>query len=158
MSAGNINIVLKLWEASLAIHQDHAPFRNHAHLYKTIDAIPYGEIPWKSLTLTHPDIDLEGSKFPWMEERHIVWYRDLMQVLQELISNPDFRGEFDYVPYHDYNSNGHQFQDFMSGNWAWRQAVRYYPCDVYQPSYLNLNRILLKTIPTQGAPFWCQLF
>lgn len=124
MSAGNINILLKLWESSLAIHQDCAPFRNHKHLYDLIDTIPYGNIPWKPLAVKYPDdYDHEGPKPSWMGERHLLWYRDPMQVLQELISNPDFKNEFDYVPYRDYNSDGHQFRDVMSGNWAWRQAV-----------------------------------
>lgn len=126
MSAGNINKLLELWEASLAVHGGHAPFHNHNHLYNLIDAIPYGDIPWKSFSITGnlPDNHVEGSKPSWMEGQHIVWYRDPMEILRELISNPDFKDEFDYVPYHDYSSDGHQFQDFMSGNWAWRQAVR----------------------------------
>ena len=40
------------------------------------------------------------------------------------ISNPDFGGEFDYMPLQEYNmDSNHHFENFMSGNWAWKQAV-----------------------------------
>lgn len=64
-----------------------------------------------------------------MEERQLVWYREPLQVLRELISNPDFVNEFDYVPYQEYNAEGiRQFQDMMSGDWAWKQAVNIFHC------------------------------
>lgn len=124
MSAGNINILLRLWNASLTTHHDQAPFRNHKTLYNLIDAIPYGDVPWRSLTIKHPLNEEEGPRPPWMEEQQVVWYRDPLQVLREIISNPDFMDEFDYVPYHKYSADGiHQFRNVMSGDWAWRQAV-----------------------------------
>lgn len=124
MSVGNINILLRLWNASLTVYNDRAPFPNHKGLYNLIDAIPYGDVPWKSLLIKHPLSNEEGPQPPWMEERQTVWYRDPLQVLQELISNPDFMDEFDYVPYHEYSTDGvHQLCNVMSGDWAWRQAV-----------------------------------
>jgi hypothetical protein len=41
-----------------------------------------------------------------------------------LLSNPDFDGEFDYVPYKEFEPNGdRRFQNFFSGDWVWSQAV-----------------------------------
>ena len=41
-----------------------------------------------------------------------------------MISNPDFTGEFDFTPYQGYSTDGqHWFEDFMLGDWAWKQAV-----------------------------------
>ena len=41
-----------------------------------------------------------------------------------MLSNPDFEGKIDYAPVQEYDSKGaHRFQNFMSGNWAWKQAV-----------------------------------
>ncbi|KAF7969588.1 hypothetical protein HWV62_26903 [Athelia sp. TMB] len=52
-----------------------------------------------------------------------VWYRDPRELIKNLLSNPDFDGEFDYSPFHEYDGDGnHHFQDFMSGDWAWHQA------------------------------------
>ncbi|KAF8259070.1 hypothetical protein EI94DRAFT_1707420 [Lactarius quietus] len=51
MSGGNINFVLNLWAASLAIHDDDPPFSNAQHMYDTINSTPLGDIPWESFTL-----------------------------------------------------------------------------------------------------------
>jgi hypothetical protein len=63
----------------------------------------------------------------WMTSEYDVWFRDPHSVFRNLLSNPDFNGEFDYAPYQEYDASGnHRFQDLMSGNWAWKQAVRVY--------------------------------
>jgi hypothetical protein len=41
-----------------------------------------------------------------------------------MVSNPDFDGEFDVAPLQEHDMAGnHRFQNFMSGNWSWKQAV-----------------------------------
>jgi hypothetical protein len=36
-----------------------------------------------------------------------------------MLSNPDFKDGFDYVPLQEYDMDGnHHYQHFMSGNWA----------------------------------------
>lgn len=50
MSAGNIDILLDLWELSMAKHNDYAPFSSYKEVYKTIDDIKHGDAPWKSFT------------------------------------------------------------------------------------------------------------
>jgi hypothetical protein len=53
-----------------------------------------------------------------------VWFRDPRSLVRNLLSNPGFDKEFDYAPFQEYDHKGnHQFQDFMSGDWAWKQAV-----------------------------------
>jgi len=40
------------------------------------------------------------------------------------LANPDFDGEIDLVPKQEFGVDGERkYQDFMSGNWSWRQAV-----------------------------------
>jgi hypothetical protein len=53
MSAGNADILLQLWAASLACHGDSPPFSNHQDLYDTIDATPIGGVSWQSATLMY---------------------------------------------------------------------------------------------------------
>lgn len=126
MSGGDIDILLSLWEASLTKHDDHAPFPNHRVLYDYIDAIPYGDVPWESFTVNQPLDTMEGEPLsPWLESPQVVWYRNPLLVVQRLIANPGFKGEFDYVPYHEYIGGVHHFRDFMSGDWAWRQAISF---------------------------------
>ena len=59
MSAGNTDILLELWAATLACHDDSPPFSDYQNLYDTIDATPIGGVPWQSATLSydgpHPD-------------------------------------------------------------------------------------------------------
>jgi hypothetical protein len=125
MSGGDIDNLLRIWEASLSVHDDHAPFLNHRVMYRYIDAIPYGEALWRSFTISYTgDKPLGGSCPSWMNDRQCIWYRDPLEVLRRMIANPDFAEEFDYTPYHEYSHGVHQFCDFMSGDWAWKQAVR----------------------------------
>jgi hypothetical protein len=41
--------------------------------------------------------------------------------------NADFNGEIDISPFQEYDAdNNHRYQNFMSGNWVWKQAVRFH--------------------------------
>ena len=63
---------------------------------------------------------------PWTKVDHEVWFRDPRKLVKNMLANPDFNGEFDTTPFHEYDAdNKHRFQNFMSGNWAWSQAVRF---------------------------------
>jgi len=124
MSGGDINILLSLWEASLAEHGDKRPFTSHNDLYNTIDATSLGDIQWQSFSVRYNAALPQGQVPSWMQTDFDVWFRDPHVVVKNLISNPDFDNEFDYAPFQEYDKeNNHRFQDFMSGNWAWKQAV-----------------------------------
>jgi hypothetical protein len=59
-----------------------------------------------------------------MEAKYEVWFRDPLLVVRNMLANPDFDGEIDYAPFKEFNDDGKRgFQDFISGDWAWRQAV-----------------------------------
>lgn len=124
MSAGNIDIIFKLWAASLAVHRDSPPFSDHAEMYNTIDSTPLGDLPWQSFSLKYSGDVPEGDVPSWMTKDYDVWFRDPRALVHKILSNPDFEDEIDYAPVQEYSSDGvHRFQDFMSGNWAWKQAV-----------------------------------
>ncbi len=53
MSAGDINVILNLWAASLAIHDDEPPFLTAARIYDTIDTIALGDVAWESFSLQY---------------------------------------------------------------------------------------------------------
>jgi hypothetical protein len=41
-----------------------------------------------------------------------------------MLANPDFNNEMDFAPYQEFDiDDEQQFEDFMSGDWAWQQAV-----------------------------------
>ncbi|OSC97902.1 hypothetical protein PYCCODRAFT_1376275, partial [Trametes coccinea BRFM310] len=124
MSEKNISTLMYLWAADIIRHGGQGPpFADHADMYATIDAIAVGDVPWQGLRVSYrgprPDQDVPS----WMEEAHEVWYRDPRQIALRMLANPDFDGEFDYAPYREYTRDGdRRYCNYMSGNWAWRQA------------------------------------
>lgn len=125
MSGGDIDTLMKLWADSGVA----PPFRNHNDLYDRIDASDVGEAPWDEFTLSYdghiPGDESESEAPEWMTQEYQAWFRDPVKLIRNLVANPDFKDEFDYTPYQEYDEHGqHRFQDLMSGDWAWRQAVR----------------------------------
>jgi hypothetical protein len=124
MPAGQINTLLDLWTASVLPYGGEAPFRNVMDLYETIDSSALGDIKWQSFKLKY-----EGSKptdrIPsWMMKEFDVWFRDPHKIVHGLLANSDFVGKIDSAPYRMYNTAGErEYSNFMSGDWAWQQAV-----------------------------------
>ncbi len=124
MSGGNIDHLMRFWKESLP-PWSMPPFENHNDLLQTIDAIPYGRYDWSCFTVGYlGEESLDENCPPFMRDRYEVWHRNAFDVVAEMVANRDFDGEFDYAPFQEYHEENHHFQDFMSGNWAWRQAVR----------------------------------
>ncbi|KAJ7697723.1 hypothetical protein B0H17DRAFT_1197375 [Mycena rosella] len=54
---------------------------------------------------------------------YTVHFRDPRKVLQNQLANPDFKLEMDFAPKRVFGEdNSREYEDFISGNWAWRQA------------------------------------
>ena len=53
-----------------------------------------------------------------MDDLHQVFYHDSRQVVRMLLSNHKFDGDFDYIPYHEYENKEWKWGDFMSGNFC----------------------------------------
>ena len=128
MSEGNTDFLLNLISAMQASHGGSASFRNHTDMHNTIDVNILGEAPWDYFTLNYTGLLPEGvspeNSPAWMTVDHEIWYHDPVTLIKNLLSNPDFKDEFDYAPYQEHATDGsHRFHDFMSGNWSWQQAV-----------------------------------
>lgn len=108
-------------------HGNNAPFKSSKEMLKTIDDIPLGDVPWQSFTLQYEG-EVPANNAPgWMSEKQRVWFRDPREVVRNMLANPDFDREFDYSPIQEYNEKENRvLKNFMSGNWAWKQAVSYY--------------------------------
>ena len=124
MSTGHIDFIFNLWAASLATHQDSPPFSNHTEMYHAINSTPLGDLPWRCFSLEYNgDVPRDGV-WSWMDAEYDVWFRDPLDLMHKILSNPDFDGKIDYAPVQEYRSDGvHRYQNFMSGNWSWKQAV-----------------------------------
>ena len=128
MSAGNIDGLLDIWAADVAASGTSAPFNNHADLYETIDAIPIGGVPWERFEMSFNGSRPESNIPPWMEQTYEVYFRDPRRLLLNMLADPSFANDFDYAPMQQFGSLGsRQYEHFMSGDWAWIQAVRI-PC------------------------------
>ncbi|KAG0692648.1 hypothetical protein DFH29DRAFT_985697 [Suillus ampliporus] len=123
MSAKQIDTLLDLWAATLIKHNDTPPFANHRDMYNTIDATPLGDTPWKSFTLCYNGAKPEQDVPPWMDGQYDVWYRDPLQMTRGILANCAFDGGIEYSPYRDYTTEDKRYwKNFMSGDWAWKQA------------------------------------
>lgn len=106
MSAGNIDTLLELWTAGVADADAEPPFSNHNDLYKTIDAIPIGGVPWEHFSVSYTSPRPETNVPPWMEETYEVYFRDPRQLFLNMLANPTFVEDFDYVPVQQFDANG----------------------------------------------------
>ncbi|KAI5998603.1 hypothetical protein EDD15DRAFT_2386521 [Pisolithus albus] len=123
MSAGNLDILLDLWAASLVEAGGHPIFSSHTEMYRTIDNTQVGDVKWQSFAVKYTG-DAEVDPAPWMHDKYDVWFRDPHKVVQNMLANPEFANEMDYQPFREYDAktSTRRWQDFMSGDWAWRQA------------------------------------
>ncbi|KIO04860.1 hypothetical protein M404DRAFT_25942 [Pisolithus tinctorius Marx 270] len=50
--------------------------------------------------------------------------RTILDVIRDMLSQPDFSRDMDYQPFREYESvtDKRQWEDFMSGDWVWTQA------------------------------------
>lgn len=156
MSAGNADILLQLWAASLVRHGDSPPFSDHHDLYDTIDATPIGGVPWQSATLTYngPLGLFPEQVLPWMKQEYTIWFRDPRLLFKNMLENPDFADSFDYAPYRQYDAKGsRRYQHFMSGDWAWNQAVSIIVSPCYVLVLMKTQNIIAEDPATHGAMF-----
>ncbi|KAG1801992.1 uncharacterized protein BJ212DRAFT_1450008 [Suillus subaureus] len=105
-------------------HHDVPPFADHKDLHNVIDVTQLGDVPLQSFSVQytgeHPEIVP-----PWMDDEFEVWYRDPHVMAHNILANPTFKDKINYMPFHEYNAadDTRRWKDFMSGDWAWQQAV-----------------------------------
>ncbi|OBZ69584.1 hypothetical protein A0H81_10301 [Grifola frondosa] len=128
MAGTKIDELMQLWAAWAAMLPPNSgqkpPFADHTDLYGSIDSIELGEIAWQTFSVTYKGPRPDGEAPPWMDTEYDIWYRCPRQVLRNQLANPDFAGEMDFSAKRVFsNENKREYQDFMSGNWAWDQSV-----------------------------------
>ena len=102
---------------------DLLPFFDHKDIYGTINAIPIDGVPWQSISLSY-DGPIPKNSSSWMNAEHMLWFRDPCLLVKNMLENPDFQNSFDYTPFWQYDiDDQHCYQNFMLGDWVWKQAV-----------------------------------
>ena len=130
MSALKIDTLMELWAVYSGLQDPKntssstpSPFYKHGDMYDTIDAISVGGMPWQSISLLY-DSPIPENPPSWMEAEHTVWFRDPHLFFKNMLDNPKFQNSIDYAPLWQYDTDDqHHYQNFMSGDWAWKQAV-----------------------------------
>ncbi|TEB03958.1 hypothetical protein FA13DRAFT_1807856 [Coprinellus micaceus] len=130
MSQENIDTLLHFWGLTLMKHgAEFGPFNNYTHIFNIIDGIEQGDAPWQCMKVqVQEDVDVGSPS--WKKKTYEVRYRDPDTVLANLLSNPDFKHEFNYCPYVHLDKNGkRRWSDFMSGNYAWTHSDKIFNSD-----------------------------
>lgn len=125
LSKNKVNVLLDLLSAMAVQHGSvEPPFANYDELLGKIDATTVGDVPWQCVQIQHRQEDVTDESPSWMRRTFDLHFRDPLRVLENQLANNQFHGKFDYAPYLDFNAAGCRvWKDFMSGNWAWKQAV-----------------------------------
>ncbi|KAG1722135.1 uncharacterized protein EDB91DRAFT_1240245 [Suillus paluster] len=121
-----INHLLDIWADSLiqgGANTD-ALFTDHCDVYKPIDSTHLGDVQWQLCLLKYTGEHAVDDAAPWMEDSYDVWFCNPHDVVQNMLANPDYTLEMDLQPYCEFmtKTDERQWQDFMSGDWAWNQA------------------------------------
>ena len=128
-SESRIDRALDFWLASTICSgsdADDIPWRTAKSVYRTIDSIKEGSVPWMTMTFRYTGPLPSGNPPKWMVESYNLCLRNLHDILLNQIASPDLQGHFDYVPYIQFNENRDRvWSNLMSGAWAWQEAVRY---------------------------------
>lgn len=127
-SAKKIKHGLDLWQASI-FHEGslrRVPWRNAKELYKTIDSIQTGAAPWSTVHFKYNGPKPEDPP-RWMLDTYELNLRDILVVAEQLLATSEFDGNFDYVPYKEFNNNNERvYSNLMSGFWVSKQAVHHF--------------------------------
>ncbi|KAI0740248.1 hypothetical protein C8Q76DRAFT_765250 [Earliella scabrosa] len=119
MSGSNVDELTELWAA----YSHTSPYADRRDLHASIDSIPHADIVWHAFTVTYTGPrPAEGEVPAWMEWEYTVWYGCPRAVLHAQLRNRDFVGEMDFTPKKVHQDNERVYGDFMTGDWAWRQA------------------------------------
>lgn len=60
----------------------------------------------------------------WMREEYIIHTRDALALVKHIAANPEFDGKWHTSPFEEFTESGQRrWSDFMSGRWAWKEAV-----------------------------------
>lgn len=115
---------MDLWAASLHIYNDSPPFTSADDMLSVIDSTDIGGVPWDCFQVGYTGT-IDGNSPSWVHDKYEVWFRDPRQVIHEMLANPEFAAGFSYAPVRDFvNGIERQYSDYMTGNAAWRHAVR----------------------------------
>lgn len=126
LSKRKVNRLLELWASTLVPHSILPPIGDHTDLFRQIDSIPLGNVPWECFCLSYDEPPVPGTpRLPeWKTTEYEIWFRNPRNVIKDILSNPVFDGHIDYSAYREFDGPQRRYGNMMSGDWVWCQSVR----------------------------------
>lgn len=125
VSKGDLNETLRILLARTVLngHEDDVLFSDAQEMLDTIDEIPWGDLPWHTLTLGYTG-EVNDDVPQFKREPYTIFYRNALDVAEAMIGNVEFLGRFDTIPFEEYiGPNQRRWSNVMSGTHFWKQAV-----------------------------------
>lgn len=126
-SEQNINKGLNLWLATNLKSLDSGkvpPWDTAEEMYSTIDEIQEGNAPFQTIKFKYTGTVPKNAP-AWMTQSYELCTRNIRQVLHNQLSTADFKDQFNYKPYRQFDHTGDRvWSDLFSADWAWNEAVR----------------------------------
>ncbi|KAH9918159.1 uncharacterized protein B0H18DRAFT_1086893 [Fomitopsis serialis] len=95
-----------------------------AELQRTLDAIPFGDIPWFSFKIRWSG-PITPTSPAWKRQTYVVHTRDPLAAFENTLRNAEYKNKFDVCAYKEFTPGGKQrWCDFMSGLWAWKESSK----------------------------------
>ena len=156
MSAANTS---KLMAIVADFRQGEPPFKDHSDLCNTIDASDLGDVLWQNAILRYTGEIPDGQVPKWMKAEYEIYYRDPRDVIKNMMADTTFKHAFDYVPYQEFDEDGYRrYENLMSGDWAFHQAVCFVLCLHQSADPRSFNRTSSRKIRTRMVPCLYQSF
>ena len=126
-SGSNLDELLKILAAA-KVHETGDPtayafFHDHKELLQSVDALPYGDLPWFTIKLKYTG-PITPDTPEWKLKTYTIYTRNPLHVVEQIAGSTDFRHTWDYEPYEEYTEEDcRRFSNLMSGRWAFKKAV-----------------------------------
>ena len=100
---------LDIWSAILLREKSncHVPWKSAEELYQTIDSIQAGDAPWVTCEFRYGSPKPPDDILQWMQETYKLSTCNVLHIVELQLANPEFDGNFDYLPYKEYGPDGH---------------------------------------------------
>jgi hypothetical protein len=124
-SATHVNAMLRIMAEHQKIHGLNEPiYADYNDMLAHIDAISLGDAPFKEFRL-RPRGKITDRSPSWMRKTYSFYARNTRTVVHNMLANTQFDGHINYRPYIEYDASGKRiWSNLMSGDWAFKQAVR----------------------------------
>lgn len=111
----------------------YSSFHNNETFLRTVDSLPGPSASWKLFEISIEGTIANAQGLPTTEKLDL-WARDPVEVIADLIGNPEFKTNMSFEPYEeveveesnigDSEVDGDQyFEDIASAQWMWRVQV-----------------------------------